>query len=174
MAGPEVPIDVDETTGIWTSDGLPMLYMPRHFFINNHNAVAEALGRDVYARQVYEAGFASAWSWCAHEAGVQDLSGMAVFHHYLKRLSQRGWGQFDGGAIDPQTGCGDVFVRHSCFVSGSDKGAAGRLCYLFAGWFPGALSWVRGEAADQSRFTCSETRCASEGHDFCVFTVTER
>ena len=42
---PQVPIEVDESTGVWTTDGLPMLYVPRHFFVNNHTAIEEALGR---------------------------------------------------------------------------------------------------------------------------------
>ena len=46
---PEMPILVDDETGVWTTDGLPMLYVPRHFFVNNHVAVEEALGADVYA-----------------------------------------------------------------------------------------------------------------------------
>ena len=37
MAAPEVPIDVDPATGIWRSEGMEMLYVPRHFLINNHN-----------------------------------------------------------------------------------------------------------------------------------------
>ncbi len=41
---PQVPIEVDETTGVWRTDGLPMLYVPRHFFMNNHLAVEQALG----------------------------------------------------------------------------------------------------------------------------------
>ena len=36
---PEMPILVDDETGVWSTDGLPMLYVPRHFFINNHVAV---------------------------------------------------------------------------------------------------------------------------------------
>lgn len=44
---PALPIEVDSETGVWTSDALPMLYVPRHFFINNHVAVEEALGAEV-------------------------------------------------------------------------------------------------------------------------------
>ncbi len=39
MGSPEVPIDVDPETGIWRTDGLPMIYLPRHFLVNNHVAV---------------------------------------------------------------------------------------------------------------------------------------
>ena len=34
-----------------------MLYVPRHFFVNNHVAVEEALGADVYAEALYKAGY---------------------------------------------------------------------------------------------------------------------
>ncbi|SAL58520.1 V4R domain-containing protein [Caballeronia choica] len=46
---PQLPIDVDPQTGVWTTDALPMLYVPRHFFTNNHIAVEEALGREASA-----------------------------------------------------------------------------------------------------------------------------
>ena len=45
MGSPEVPIDVDPETGIWRTDGLPMIYLPRHFLVNNHLAVEAALER---------------------------------------------------------------------------------------------------------------------------------
>lgn len=173
MGKPQLPIDVDETTGVWSTNGLPMLYMPRHFFINNHLAVEDALGRDRYASQLYNAGFRSAWTWCDHEARQHGLSGIAVFHHYMKRISQRGWGQFDGSGIDPETCCGDIVLRNSCFVlQESDKPRADSRCYLFSGWFPGALAWVRGETADQAALRCEETQCAADGSDRCIFTVT--
>ena len=47
-----------------------------------------------------------------------------------------------------------------------------KVCYLFAGWFSGAMDWV-GQATGQTWKTHSEeTRCAAEGHAHCVFTVT--
>jgi hypothetical protein len=91
---PQVPIDVDEDTGVWTTDGLPMIYVPRHFFVNNHVEVERVLGRDAYASSLYEAGYRSAHFWCKKEAATHSLRGMAVFEHYLRRLSQRGWGLF--------------------------------------------------------------------------------
>ena len=41
---PQLPIEVDSETGVWTSDALPMLYVPRHFFVNNHMGIEEVLG----------------------------------------------------------------------------------------------------------------------------------
>ena len=99
MSSPQIPIEVDEETGVWSTNGLPMLFMPRHFFINNHLASEKALGRDNYAAQMFAATFRSAWDWCEHEASSTGIKDIATFHHYLRRISQRGWGQFDGGGI---------------------------------------------------------------------------
>ena len=75
---PELPIEVDSETGVWTSDALPMLYVPRHFFINNHVAVEEALGVEKYAEILYHAGYKSAWHWCEKEAELHGLVGVEV------------------------------------------------------------------------------------------------
>ena len=168
---PEVPIDVDPETGVWTTDGLPMLYLPRHFFINNHLAIEQALGRAAYAKLLYTAGHRSAYYWCEQAAARHRLAGIGVFHHYLSRLSQRGWGRFDGGGIDPQTGTGEVRVTHSCFVAHAGRSAARKVCYMFAGWFPGALAWVGADSGPDLEFRAEEVQCAAEGHDACVFGV---
>ena len=172
MAAPEVPIDVDPQTGVWSSDGLPMLYVPRHFFINNHRAVEQTLGRAAYAEQLYEAGFRSAYDWCARTAEALGLQGIAVFHHYMQRLSQRGWGQFDASGVDPATGCGDLLVRNSCFVlQASDGEEPDKRCYMFAGWAPGALAWVGDALGVCMRVRAAEATCAAEGHDACTFRL---
>src|ERR1700759_597191 len=134
---PQLPIEVDEDTGVWSTDGLPMLYVPRHFFTNNHVAIEAARGRERYAQQLYEAGYKSAFYWCAKESVTHGLSGLAVYEHYLKRLSQRGWGLFAFESADPETGHATISLRHSSFVLQQPE-ASGKLCYMFAGWFSGA------------------------------------
>src|SRR3954454_7765465 len=116
MARPDIAMEVDPATGVWTTDGMPMLYLPRHFFVANHLAIEEALGRETYGKLLYDAGFWSARAWCAREAATHGLAGIDVFFHYMRRLSQRGWGRFDWRDIDPETGCGELRVNHSCFV----------------------------------------------------------
>ena len=82
---PQLPIDVNKQTGIWTTDGLPMLYVPRHFFVNNHTAVEAALGRERYAEILYRAGYDSAYFWCQHEAKTHGLraGSLAVFRNTI-------------------------------------------------------------------------------------------
>jgi membrane dipeptidase len=113
---PQLPINVDPDTGVWTTDALPMLYVPRHFFTNNHVAVEEALGVEAYAQILYKAGYKSAYHWCDKEAKLHGLTGMAVFEHYLKRLSQRGWGLFSIIEADPASARAKIELRHSSFV----------------------------------------------------------
>ena len=167
---PQLPIDVDENTGIWTSDSLPMLYMPRHFFVNNHSAIEAALGRERYAQQLYDAGYKSAYYWCDKEAALHGLAGMAVYEHYLKRLSQRGWGLFAFASSDAETGYAKITLHHSAFVL-AQPDAKDKLCYMFAGWFSGAMDWVANNTGRAYTTVSCETQCAAEGHAHCVFTV---
>jgi hypothetical protein len=171
MMQPLLPIEVDEETGVWSTDGLPMLYVPRHFFTNNHLAVEAALGRERYAEILYPAGYKSAFFWCDKEAKTHGLKGLAVFEHYLKRLSQRGWGQFAFLSADPATGEAEIALWHSSFVL-QQPGVTGRLCYMFEGWFAGAMDWVGQSEGRDYRTVSRETQCAAEGHAHCTFRVT--
>jgi predicted hydrocarbon binding protein len=168
---PRVSIDVDAATGVWSTDGLPMLYVPRHFLINNHLMTESALGRERYAHMLYEPGHRSAWFWCASEAKTHGLAGIAVFEHYLQRLSQRGWGQFGIASVDVAGARAEISVQHSAFVLGVPE-ARGRRCYMFAGWFAGAMDWVAQGSGRELRTTCSEIQCAGDGATHCVFSVS--
>lgn len=173
---PQLPIEVDATTGIWTTDGLPMIYVPRHFFVNNHVEAEAAAGRDAYARSLYTAGHRSAYFWCEQEARTHGLSGFAVYEHYLERLSRRGWGLFSFLDADPVSGHARVKLEHSVFVLA--QGIAGvpvrreKACYLFAGWFSGAMDWVAQAAGQPLKTTSEEVQCAAEGCTHCVFQIS--
>ena len=173
---PQLPIEVNEATGVWTTDKLPMIYVPRHFFVNNHVETEAVVGREVYAPALYKAGYRSAYFWCQQEAATHGLTGMPVYEHYLKRLSQRGWGLFKFTSADASTGPAQIQLDHSVFVLA--QGIAGvpvdrsKVCYLFAGWFSGAMDWVLETSGSAVRTTSLETQCAAEGHAHCVFTVS--
>ena len=173
---PQLPISVDEQTGVWTTDGLPMIYVPRHFFVNNHSEAEQAIGREVYAQSLYKAGHRSAYFWCTQEAATHGLKGMAVYEHYLKRLSQRGWGLFSFIDADAATGHARIKLEHSVFVLA--QGIAGvpvqaeLSCYLFAGWFSGAMDWVAQDAGLDYKTFSEESQCGAQGHAHCEFVVT--
>jgi predicted hydrocarbon binding protein len=169
---PQVPIEVDAGTGQWSVDGVPMILVPRHFFVNNHAAIEEALGDQKYSAILFGAGHKSAYVWCEMEAKTHGLRGLEVFHHYMKRLSQRGWGQFKVQSADSETGRARVQVANSVFVK-EHKGPKRKVCYMFRGWFPGALEFVAASAGKKLKLTSTEIQCAAEGrHDHCVFETS--
>ena len=59
---PEVPIEVDAKTGVWTVDAMPVILVPRHFFLNNHREIEAALGAPSYAELLFRAGHRSAYA----------------------------------------------------------------------------------------------------------------
>ena len=168
---PQVPIEVDAATGQWSVDGVPMILVPRHFFLNNHLAVEKALGMRKYSQLLFAAGHKSAYAWCEMEAKTHGLKGVDVFHHYMKRLSQRGWARFTVESVDASTGQARVRVRNSVFVSGH-QGKPRKTCYMFRGWFPGSLEYVAAAAGKKLKLGSTEVHCAAEGgHDHCVFEI---
>jgi len=168
---PEVPIQVDDETGVWTTDALPMLYVPRHFFINNHRAIEDEIGPQRYADILYRAGYKSAWHWCQKEAALHGLKGADVFHHYMRRLSQRGWGLFSVEYLDVAKGAARIRLDHSAFVY--EYGKVGRkVDYMFTGWFAGAMDQIAEDLGYTVRTLAKQIRSAAEeGADHGLFEV---
>lgn len=171
MAKPQIEIDVDEATGRWFVDGMPMILVPQHFYNNNHFAIEGALGAPAFDAALAPAGRLSAYVWCGKQAEIYGLSGVEVFAHYMKRLSQRGWGLFSILAIDPAAGTATVRLDHSSFITDETRSAGRKLCYMFAPWLAGALEYVCEEAGAPRKLAAREVQCAAEGHDFCLFEV---
>ncbi|MFG1464737.1 DUF5943 domain-containing protein [Xanthobacter sp. DSM 24535] len=172
MAKPEIEIDVDPQTGRWFVDQMPMILVPQHFYNNNHFAIEEALGAQAFDAALAPAGHTSAYVWCKKQSEVYALKGADVFAHYMKRLSQRGWGLFSILAIDPAAGMATIRLDHSSFVTDATRGANRKLCYMFAPWLAGALEFVCEQQGAPRKLASKEVQCAAEGHDFCLFEVT--
>ena len=169
-AAPQVPISVDLATGIWTTDGLPMIYMPRHFFVNYYAAMDEGLGRERHQAMLFAASHRSAVQWAAAEAKTHGLRDVAVFRHYLDRLSQRGWAQFEILSVDLAGPTARVRVDNSAFAL--QLGRTGRTeCAMFAGSLAGCLAWSAADAGSAIDMTAVETQCIAQGHAHCAFAV---
>jgi len=175
VADPEVPIAVDAETGVWSVDGLPMILVPRHFLVNNHKAIEAAIGVEANARLLHEAGRESAYYWCEREAATHGIAGADVFRHYMRRLSQRGWARFTVLDLDAAAGTARIRVDHSVFVAEYGREAGRKVCYMFLGWFVGALDYAgRGLGRDHG-LRAAEVACAAEGRsDHCLFEVVPR
>jgi hypothetical protein len=171
MAKPEINIEVDEATGRWSVDALPMILVPQHFYLNNHYAIEQAIGPAEMERLLRPAGYKSAYFWCEKEAAFHGLGGEQTFRHYLKRLSQRGWAQFQIQNISPREGTADIVVRHSVMIDASRQKPR-KCCYMFAAWFEGAFDYLAKTEGLPLSFKAAEVYCAGEGqHDHCRFEV---
>jgi hypothetical protein len=174
MSAP-VPIDVDPQTGIWRTDGLPMLYLPRHFLVNNHNAVAAALGVDAYRAILRPATDKSAFDWCSATSRTLSLTPEAAFRYYFQRLSQRGWGRFNIDELDIPKGTARFSLEYSIFVLETPVPDKAPQCYMFEGFFTGAMRYLLGASGTAIGLECNETNCAADGfHPACCFTLTAK
>ncbi len=171
MAAPQVPIDVDAETGIWRTDGLPMIYLPRHFLVNIQKGVEGAIGPAAYREMLYGASDLSALQWCREEAKTHGFAPLETFKHYLKRLSQRGYGLLEITALDEAAGTAAVTVRHSAFALGYGAETGRRVCYMFEGSFAGGMRYVLEQAGRPGTPRCVEVACAAEGHPECRFEL---
>ncbi|MGO1079760.1 DUF5943 domain-containing protein [Inquilinus sp. CA228] len=169
MAAPEVPIDVDPETGIWRTDDLPMVYLPRHFLVNNHRAVEAAMGIEPYRAILRQATEASAVHWCAVQARSLGLDPEQTVRRYFQRLSQRGWGRFEVEHLDAAGGQGRIALSASVFALEYGTGAGRPVCYMFEGFMTGALRHLLGDAGATATVGCEETQCAAQGHEHCLF-----
>jgi Domain of unknown function (DUF5943)/V4R domain len=171
MGKPQIEIEVDDKTGRWRVDAMPMILVPQHFFLNNHFAVEAELGPERLAALLRPAGHRSAYVWCEKEAAHHRLSGIEVFRHYMRRLSQRGWGQFEVSAVAQDGGTAEVRVRNSVFVDQDRNRGGAKVCYMFAAWLEGSLEYVGASSGKSLKLVAREVCCAAEGHAFCTFKV---
>jgi len=174
---PQVEIDVDGQTGIWYTDGLPMLYIPRHFMVNVHDGVEAALGRENYRRVLHDAGHRSAYYWCQSQAERYNISAFETVEHYLQRLSVRGWGQFhlQKLALDPPQMT--IILKNSIYVLAHKGKATHTLCYMFEGFFTGAMHYfmrsdgVEAHGFESGGLICREIECQAMGFECCRFEI---
>ncbi len=172
MGRPQVSIEVDDVTGRWSVDGLPMILVPQHILLDNHYALEAVLGPEKLEQILRPEGHRSAYFWCEQAARHHGMSGVEVFRLYLRRISQRGWGQFDILELAPETGVARVRVRHSAMVDEARRTSGRRVCYMFSAWLEGSLEYVAARAGRRQRLRGREAHCAAEGgHDHCLFEV---
>jgi predicted hydrocarbon binding protein len=172
MGKPQVEIQVDDATGRWSVDALPMILMPQHYYLNNHYAIEAAVGAQKLEEILRPAGYRSAYFWCEKEATHHGLSGVEVFRHYMRRITQRGWGQFEVLDVQPEAGTAKVRLKNSAFIDEAHRNAGRSVCYVFASWLEGSIEYVSASAGRKLALKAREAYCQAEGkHDHCLFEV---
>jgi len=174
MAELPVPVAVDTASGVWSVDGQPVILVPRHFWAFVQMECERKFGIAA-TREVYDAATRKAAKvWCEREARTHGLSGVAVFRHYLDRMSRRGWARMTIETIDPSAGRTQIRLDHSALAAEYGPGAGRRVCYMFAAAFEGAMEWVAEAAGAARALEAQETRCVAEGAPSCQFEVRPR
>lgn len=169
LQAPEVDIAVDRDTGIWQTDDMPMIYLPRHFFIQNQNVLARALGREQYEKAVASSGYQSAYEWCERYAEHGKANGFDVFRIYLSRISTRGWGRFMLERLDENGGVAEIALEHSIFAEHARKDETQGSCNFFASWIAGSMDWAAESLSKTWRIQCREHQCVMKGAKRCLF-----
>jgi predicted hydrocarbon binding protein len=166
-----VPVEVDPRTGIWSVDGQPMLLVPRHFFVFIQQAIERRVGLETATAIYHEASHDAARLWCEREAKTHGLDGLAVFRHYLARMSSRGYGQLTIEALDAEAGRASIRLDHSAFAAEYGSNAGRKVCVMFPPAFLGAFAFLAERAGATQKLLAEETQCAAEGAPCCRFEV---
>lgn len=150
-----------------------MVYVPRHFMVNMHREIEETLGRPVYEAMLRRSGAKSARFWCHQQADLLGLPAQDIFAHYLKRLSDRGWGRFSIEALDPQGLTATMTLRDSIYVLEANGQTKASTCYMFDGFLIGAMQFMcDAQGTQAANITCQETACVATDAPECRFEVT--
>lgn len=169
-----VQIEVDASTGGWAVDGQPMVLIPRHFWVFVQMAAERRFGISESQEMIFDATCDAARLWCQREAATHGLQGLEVFRHYLKRLGQRGLGQFTVEHVDTAKGLGRVRLEHSVYVAEYGQEAGRSVCYMFGGALVGGLDYACTEAGHTHRLYAEEVQCSAAGHNHCLFEVRSK
>ncbi|MDQ4060670.1 MAG: DUF5943 domain-containing protein [Pseudomonadota bacterium] len=174
MAELPVPVEFDPETGRWSVEGQAMLLIPRHFFVFMQMESEKRFGVEATHAVIHEATCKAAKLWCKREAKTHGIDGVAVFRHYLRRLSERGYGRLTIETIDPAAGTASIRLDHSVYVAEYGRNAGRRVCYMFTSAFIGAMDYVAEAAGRKRDFVSEEVQCGAEGADCCRFVVRPR
>lgn len=171
-----LPVDVkfDEATGGWNVDGLPVLLVPRHFYVNIQKALEQGLGEAQTRKLLWDAGYGSAETWCQQQQQVWGFTGAALFSHYMQSASRRGYGILTPQLIDIPGGRAKVRLDNSAYVAEFGAEAGRNVCYMFEGVVAGGMAAVSKTLGFEGEWTAREVQCAAHGATHCAIEGERR
>lgn len=166
-----VPVGFDEATGGWQVDGLPVLLVPRHFWIYMQRAMEDGVGLGRARALIRAASYKGALTWCAHQQRASGLKGADLFRRYMESGSRRGYGLMNPELIDLEGGRARIRVDHSVYVTEIGRSAGRNVCYMFEGAFSGGLAASSETLGYKGDWAGEETLCGANGAPGCLFEI---
>jgi len=152
-----------------TLDTVPMVLMPRWFFVGILKRVVAEAGVDAAAKIYYQAGYEGAYNWSKVQID-KGLSGSAVMEQYLGSMTNRGWGRFEIISLDEANGRG-VFRLHNSALALELEQTEVVSCLWVPGALAGSMQVISGLKDDSLKIRGREVQCLSTGAPFCEYIV---
>jgi len=112
-----VPVDIDNESGAWMSEGQPMILIPRRFWVFVQKQAEEQFGLVATAELFNHATRKGTRVWCEQEELRSGACREEVLKRYFDRVSARGMGRFAIKSIDVDTGHLAVELHNSIYVA---------------------------------------------------------
>ena len=151
-------------------ESVPMLLMPRWFFVAIKKQVESLAGKEISKKVYYEAGYEGASKWAQTQMKEAGLSGRAVIEQYLASASVRGWGRFEILDFDQERGYGKFRIHHSAVAEETGL-VKETVCDHLPGSIAGAFQTILDHARVARKVQGREVKCISNGDSFCEFVV---
>ena len=151
-------------------DTVPMVLMPRWFFVAIKKQVEKLGGEQISRKVFYEAGYEGATLWAQTQIREAGLSGKAIMEQYLGSASLRGWGRFSILSFEMDAGKGHFRLYHSAVAEETGR-RAGPVCDHLPGSLAGAFQAILDYGGKTLKVIGRELKCKSQGEQFCEFIV---
>jgi len=151
-------------------DTVPMLLMPRWFFVAIKKQVEKLAGQDIAKNVFYEAGYEGATKWAQTQMREAGLTGQEVMEQYLRSASLRGWGRFEIVSFEEEKGKG-LFRLHKSAVAEETGRGSKVVCDHLPGSLAGAFQAILDQKGKTLKVVGRERKCISKGDDLCEFVV---
>jgi len=149
---------------------VPVILMPRWFFVDIMNRVRELAGPEIAREVYYRAGWEGAVKWARVQIQEAGLSGRAVMEQYLNSAGNRGWGRFEIKELDQETGRG-LFLLHGSAVARENGPSPTPVCDHLPGSLAGAFQAILDHQGRGLKVAGREVSCLAQGEEFCRFVV---
>lgn len=151
-------------------DTVPMVLMPRWFFVAIKKQIEKLSGNDISKQIYYNAGYEGATLWVQTHIKEAGLSRKAIMEQYLGSASMRGWGHFTILSFEMDEGRGHFQLYNSAVATETGQ-SVGTVCDHLPGSLAGAFQAILDHDGKNLKVIGREIKCICQGNQWCEFIV---